>query len=499
MAWLQHIYQRYRLQILFTGGVLAFLAVVYVAVAQKLTPLFGLPILLMAGVMAVRNFKSLWFLLVTFLPLSMDLQYLIGTGSSVTFPTDFLCLALGGLILVKMILERKTHLRFFNHPIFWVICAWVLWWIVPAIGSEYPKISFKWIVAHLWMVAGFYFMSVLAFRNQKNMVHMFWLMGVAFTVAVTTIMAIYVGSGRNPFLLRFNPGPFFNDHTVFGGYTSMLVPIFLLFAIWGRFSRTFRVVSFGIMLFLLLGLFFSYSRGAWASLAAGLVLMALWTFRRWLVRLWPVTVAVIAGLIWFVSYSSQNHGSAATASISRKNLSEHVGSITNFQTDYSNAERINRWKCAWEMFKDRPFTGYGPGTYTRVYGDYQKYKYTTPVSTNHGDNGSAHNEILLNLSEAGFFGGITTLLMFLVPIYFGLRGAHRSQTRNVRLLYLGCTFGIIVYFIHSFVNNFLDQDKVGGVFLLMMAVITALDIYPRGAESAQGDGGERTASALAGE
>ncbi len=220
--------------------------------------------------------------------------------------------------------------------------------------------------------------------------------------------------------------------------------------------------------------------------------------RRWLLRLWPLTVAVLAGMIWFVSYSSQQKGSAATASISRKNLSEHVGSITNFQTDYSNAERINRWKCAWEMFLDRPFTGYGPGTYTRVYAEYQKYKYTTPVSTNHGDNGSAHNEILLNLSEAGLFGGITTLLMFVVPIWFGLRGAHRSKARNVRLLYLGSTFGIVVYFIHSFVNNFLDQDKVGGVFLLMMAVITALDIY-RGTDSVQAESGERKASPLMGE
>jgi hypothetical protein len=37
--------------------------------------------------------------------------------------------------------------------------------------------------------------------------------------------------------------------------------------------------------------------------------------------------------------------------------------------------------------------------------------------------------------------------------------------------------GLLTYDIHAFVNNFMDQDKVGGTFLVLMALITALDLY----------------------
>ena len=129
------------------------------------------------------------------------------------------------------------------------------------------------------------------------------------------------------------------------------------------------------------------------------------------------------------------------------------------------------------MFKAHPVAGYGPGTYAFVYGDYQKAFVRTPVSTNRGDNGTAHNEFLLAMSEGGLPAGLIMVLIFAVPIYSGMRGYKLAQGRHLRLLYLAVTFGIITYAIHSFVNNFLDQDKVGGTYLVLLAMLVAMDIY----------------------
>ena len=51
-------------------------------------------------------------------------------------------------------------------------------------------------------------------------------------------------------------------------------------------------------------------------------------------------------------------------------------------------ERINRWKCAVSMFKEKPILGYGPGTYQFHYGVFQNHKDKTIISTNSGDMGN---------------------------------------------------------------------------------------------------------------
>jgi O-antigen ligase len=52
-------------------------------------------------------------------------------------------------------------------------------------------------------------------------------------------------------------------------------------------------------------------------------------------------------------------------------VGQHFKSMTNISTDASNVERINRWKCAWRMFQDKPLMGFGPGTYQFYYGQFQ--------------------------------------------------------------------------------------------------------------------------------
>src|SRR5690625_5696182 len=50
---------------------------------------------------------------------------------------------------------------------------------------------------------------------------------------------------------------------------------------------------------------------------------------------------------------------------SRGDYVEHLESISNVSTDASNLERINRWNSAVAMWQERPFVGWGPGTYQR--------------------------------------------------------------------------------------------------------------------------------------
>src|SRR5262249_38719746 len=125
-------------------------------------------------------------------------------------------------------------------------------------------------------------------------------------------------------------------------------------------------------------------------------------------------------------------------------LYEHIFSLTNITSDLSNAERVNRWKCAVRMFFDKPWLGFGPGTYQFQYFQYQKKEDMTPVSilepikpgattyswspnngitlegtapAYQGNGGTAHSEYFLALSETGIF----SLIIFVGLLLLSLR------------------------------------------------------------------------------
>ena len=162
---------------------------------------------------------------------------------------------------------------------------------------------------------------------------------------------------------------------------------------------------------------------------------------------------------------------------SSSNFVEHVRSITNISSDASNLERINRWQSALRMFNERPFWGWGPGTYQFLYAPFQRSKEKTIISTNAGDLGNAHSEYIGPLSETGIFGMLIILSIFSYSVYLGLKIYKRCKERELKILTLSVTLGLITYYIHGFLNNFLDSDKASVPVWGFIAVLVAIDIY----------------------
>jgi putative inorganic carbon (HCO3(-)) transporter len=90
-------------------------------------------------------------------------------------------------------------------------------------------------------------------------------------------------------------------------------------------------------------------------------------------------------------------------------------------------ERINRWKSAFRMFDDKPFLGFGPGTYMFKYASYQMSYEKTIISTNAGDMGNAHSEYFGPLSEQGLFGMITYLGLIITILVVAIRRYYKIK------------------------------------------------------------------------
>jgi len=236
-----------------------------------------------------------------------------------------------------------------------------------------------------------------------------------------------------------------------------------------------------LMLLLLLLVAFatvvSYTRATWLSIVAS---VGVWAVIRFRIRLEYLMAAAVILTVFFLSIRTQLLINLEQNRVeSSGEFAEHVQSMSNISTDQSNLERINRWSCAYRMWKDKPLFGFGPGTYQFEYGRYQRSYEKTRISTDFGTMGNAHSEYLGPLSEAGFFGFLSIVLVIGTTLYTGIRVYYTSRKRSIRIFSMAVLIGLSSYYIHGVMNNFLDTDKISVLFWGYTAMLVAMDVYHR--------------------
>ena len=128
------------------------------------------------------------------------------------------------------------------------------------------------------------------------------------------------------------------------------------------------------------------------------------------------------------------------------------------------------------MFNERPLVGFGPGTYQFTYAPYQKPNEKTIISTNNGDVGNAHSEYIGPLAEQGVLGLLFTLLLVYQMLRTGIRVYYRSSSKKARMYALVAMCGLVTYWVHGFLNNFLDNDKTSLAVWGFSALLLMLDL-----------------------
>ena len=116
-----------------------------------------------------------------------------------------------------------------------------------------------------------------------------------------------------------------------------------------------------------------------------------------------------------------------------------------------------------------------------LYAPYQRSYLRTEISTNQGDLGNAHSEYLGLLADTGLPSAIFFVLLYMLVFYRGFSRLRTIADRTQRAIMLACLVGLVTYFFHGFLNNFLDQDKIAAPFWGFIAIIMAIDYNNRDA------------------
>ena len=438
-----------------------------------------LPFVLAILLVVIFSFDKIIYLIAFFAPLSIPLHEIMpGFGFDMYLPTEPLLFGLLILFLLKILHEKNFDRKILLHPVSLAIYLNLLWILLTCLTSSMPVVSIKFLLSRTWFVIGLYFLVVKLFSGGKNLEKYVWLYAISLGVVVLYSTYRHLGYGLwNKQAAHFVVSPFFNDHTSYGAVLAMYLPFLVMFSFNSFFTRKLKLISMGVLGIIFLGFILSYSRAAWLSI---IVSIGVWGMIKLKIRFKPILISFVSVITLFLLFQTQIVMKLEQNSEqSSANFMTHISSMSNITTDASNLERINRWSCAIRMFADRPFFGYGPGTYMFKYAPYQLSKDRTIISTNSADGGNAHSEYLGPLSESGVFGLLTFLLIIGVVIYTAVNTYARLKNTRLKSFVLAALISLITYYIHGFLNNFLDTDKLSVPFWGFTAMIVAIDIYSR--------------------
>ncbi len=392
---------------------------------------------------------------------------------SLAIPSEPIAALLVIFFFLLLVSTNKVDKNFLTHPISLIIYIYFIWLGICSLTSVDKLVSIKFVIAKIWFIVPCYFLAGVYFQENKKIIRYMFLfvLGMTLVSAFNVIHLSFFGFEDQP--SQWTMQPFFKDHAILGAILAITIPLCIgLKKLAGRdiVKSSSLILFFVILVFCLI---VTYSRAAWVSVIPAILLYLIFLFRirfRWLLMsFFFVLIYLFLHLDSILMDLEKNKVAGSD------DLVENAESISNISSDPSNMERINRWTCAIEMWKDKPIFGWGPGTYMFEYAPYQLKRNYTEISTNFGDVGNAHSEYLGPLAETGLPGLLIFISLMIATFYYAFEAHIKSKSIEGKIIICTAACALITYFTHGFLNNYLDTDKASNIFWPLIAVIVAMD------------------------
>ena len=458
----------------FVGLILSLVFAFFISQDQAYLSLF--PAGLLAIYFAIFQTEKLFIAIAFFTPLSINIEE-FNSSFGLFLPSEPLLFGLMLWLSALQIHKPFMPKYLWKQPILFSVGIFLTWIFISSITSTHPIVSFKFLLAKLWFIVPVLYFGIHFFQKEKNRLAFIWLFIISTCmVIIYTLIHHYMyafGEKESHWVMS----PFFKDHTIYGAIVALNVPLVFGLYFYKKHSPLVQATLILFIILILLGLYFSYTRAAWLSVFGCIFIAGLIYYKV----NWKPLAGIGAIVLLIILYkwdTIQMELARNKQDHTTESFDERLQSATNISTDASNLERINRWSCAIAMFEKRPMFGYGPGTYAFEYAPFQEPENLTIISTNFGDMGNAHSEYLGALAEMGVYGLLSFLGIVAAIFYTSILVYHRFPKTETgsRILVLSMIMAISTYFIHAFLNNFLDTDKAAVPIWGMCAMIIALGL-----------------------
>ena len=421
----------------------------------------------------VNRTEQLFWLLIVMIPFSTELQ--ITSSLGLDFPDEPIMLLLTGMAILKFLHQPASfpkHVR--TAPLFFLVVLIMAWTFISASYADNPLLGYKFFLARIWYIIPFVILPQILLDSQARISKMaiYLLVPMFFLALQTLVRHSYYGFSFE--LVKKTIFPFFRNHV---NYSAMLVSLLPVAWIMYQLTPQENANKIWIKRGLILGgiaLVFAYSRGAWLALLVGIAMNYV-VKKNWMKQLLVGAVALlIIVTTWLVTdYHYMRFAPDHDRTIFHTDIKEHLAATVALK-DVSNAERFYRWVAGFNMFVERPITGFGPNSFYHQYKSYTVNRFQTWVSDN-PEHSTVHNYFLLTLCEQGIVG----LLLF-CALYFGMLLKAQSlyqQFQNQFYRQVALCIGMVLSMLGvvNFMSDMIETDKLGSLFWLSLGLLLLLD------------------------
>lgn len=374
-----------------------------------------------------RAFKMFFFFILAVLALK---------GEVFKVKTSFFSLSLTSVknfIPVFIVWWSLLKIRKKVMPSLWFYMIFVVWFIVTILS---PFRVAGLVSGYVLLIYALWFYGVQYVLSDRKTVisSMFVLIGIAWIVNILDLYYHYSVDIRE-IIERY---PFWQGKNALG--------LFLVFALClcgsvnaGKKRDWFFKIN---CVLLIVGIVFSYSRGAWLAAIVSVVGLLLCRFKK--------IIFVFAACVVLMVI------------ISPKSISDRFGSVFK-GGDANIKQRLELWDYTIEIIKKHPIIGTGLGTFEEMYrlehpnGIPEKGEESRVIR-------HAHNLYLQMLSEIGVLGFSLFLVLVVIGFKRGIKYLRLEKDELFKSIRYGCLLAVVVFFVYSLTDCTTSWQFMGDSF-----------------------------------
>ncbi|HFA50039.1 MAG TPA: O-antigen ligase domain-containing protein [Bacteroidetes bacterium] len=439
--------------------------------------LAAVPAALLLGYVAVVDFKKVFYLLFALLPFTVEVW--LPNGTVMDVPTEPMQVLMMGIYFLYVLRRgREMGSGFIKHPVTLLLLLHLSWLFLTVITSETFIISFKFFLAKIWYVTTFFFVAGTLMKTERDVRTLVWCVMLPLCATILFVLSKHAASGFSFAEVNFAMSPFYRNKVAY----ACTLTVFLPFAWYARkwypkWSWKWTVIVAATLL-ILVGVQFSYTRAAYITLV--MAIGAYWVVKWRLMKLALGGAAVL--MLLFILNLLHNNNYLDDKPVYEKTITydkfDDLLDATTKGKDVSTMERVYRWVAGGRMMADKPFFGFGPGTFTKYYKSYTLFGFTTYVSDNEELSG-IHCYYLMTGVEQGFVGALLFIALVFFVLLKGEQVYHQTTSPGRRRIVMMAILTSVIIDGLLLMNDLVETDKIGSFFFLCMALIVNADLENR--------------------
>lgn len=441
------------------------------ALHLELYVLAGLPVVALAVMAATINIRSLFFLLLFLLPLSVEFE--VGSSLRTDFPSEPIMAGLMIVTFAYLIKQaKKLDFSFFAHPLAILLAVHFAWIVVAVINSPNQLVSWKYLLAKTWYISVFFILAGLILKDEKTIRKFFWLIFIPLSLVVLQTMVRHGLKGFSFDDVNTQMWPFFRNHVTYAAMVTLFFPFISLAMTWyekGSFKR--RLLWWARILFLV-AIYLSFTRACiLALILAGVAYFLI----RWKMMKLVIVTGFIAAVSLVFYLADENRYMLFEPdfekTIHHDDFDDHMAATVKGQ-DASSMERLNMWIAGFRMAPEQPITGHGPGNFFPTYKPYTVTGFHTYLSEN--EQGlTVHNYFILILVEQGFIG-LSIFILLTIAIFWLGQNLYSKADSKQKPIIMAVLLSMAVIYVNLLLSDLVETDKVGSVFFINIALLINL-------------------------